>query len=72
MLGANPSHGCEITRAPAATATSTVPSVLPESTTTISSAKAKLARHAGKISAQLYVMMQADSDMAEKGVDSMD
>jgi hypothetical protein len=52
----NPSHSRGSTRAPWRRAISTVPSVLPESTTRISSAKPTLARHAPSCAAALSVM----------------
>ena len=49
------------TRAPSARASSTVPSVLPESTTMNSSAKSTDLRHLAMLAASFLVMMMTDS-----------
>src|SRR5690348_5567692 len=56
-----PSHSFCTTRAPRRPAISTVSSVEPESTTTISSANARLSRHASSVAAALRVIRTAET-----------
>src|SRR5437879_1116278 len=56
-----PSHSFCTRRAPKRLAISAVPSLLPESTTTISSAKARLSRQGARTAAALRVMRTAES-----------
>ena len=64
-----PSHSRSSTRAPCRRASSAVPSVLPESTTRISSAKPTLSRQRGSCEAALSVMMATVSgSLASAGV----
>src|SRR5437773_10369346 len=62
----NPSHSFRRTRAPWRAASSVVPSVDPESTTTTSSAKATLARQRSSWLAALRVMIATDKGMGAK------